>query len=143
MRFNLSLGFYATGEWKYEQPNVDKLLEEMNDEDKKLFPFDMTNFNWHKYHLTTVRAIYRYIVKAYEDVEDPTEARRQYLRLVQELLSTCCEIIPHLDDFIIYSLSLIFRIYRIMNYILLGIKLYLLYLVVLTVRTMVKMYAYY
>uniref|UniRef100_A0A146M8R3 Fatty acyl-CoA reductase n=1 Tax=Lygus hesperus TaxID=30085 RepID=A0A146M8R3_LYGHE len=79
MRFNLSLAFFCERQWKYEQNNVDCLFKEMTDVDKVIFPFDMTSFSWERYHLQSIRAILKYIVKS-KDCEDPKAAREKYVK---------------------------------------------------------------
>uniref|UniRef100_A0A0A9WBK2 Fatty acyl-CoA reductase n=1 Tax=Lygus hesperus TaxID=30085 RepID=A0A0A9WBK2_LYGHE len=81
MRFNMQLSFFCEREWTYEQPNVDAMLERMSEVDKRLFPFDMTSFNWKKYHECSTRAIFKYIVKS-KDCENQKPAHDHYRRFL-------------------------------------------------------------
>ncbi|KAF6209174.1 hypothetical protein GE061_014919 [Apolygus lucorum] len=81
MRFNMQLSFFCERQWTYEQPNVDAMLERMSEVDKRLFPFDMTSFNWKTYHECSIRAIMKYIVKS-QDCEDPKLAVNHYYKFM-------------------------------------------------------------
>jgi len=44
------MSFFSTHEWNFTTENMDKLLMELSDGDKKLFNFDVREINW-KTHL--------------------------------------------------------------------------------------------
>ena len=51
--------FFATNEWRWSQENVDKLSQELTEEDKQTFCFDISKLNWVNYieNYCKVRAI--------------------------------------------------------------------------------------
>ncbi|KAF6209175.1 hypothetical protein GE061_014920 [Apolygus lucorum] len=76
------LSYYCGKEWLCDQPNVDAMIESMNAADKRLFPFDMTSFDWKSYHQCSVGAIMKYIIKS-TDSENPQRARKQQQRFIK------------------------------------------------------------
>lgn len=57
------LSYFALREWNYENDNVIKLLIELSEMDKLLFPFDMREVHWTWYFENQVRGVRKYALK--------------------------------------------------------------------------------
>merc|ERR1719219_2832682 len=57
---------FTTNSWEWSNNNMDKLLEELGEEDKLVFNFDIRNLDWIQYLETYVQGIRKFLFK-----EDP------------------------------------------------------------------------
>jgi fatty acyl-CoA reductase len=57
------ISYFGTREWKFTNKNVQGLWEKLDEEDKKLFDFDIGGLNWDKYFYNYVRGVRIYVLK--------------------------------------------------------------------------------
>lgn len=58
-----SIGFFPNNQWFYANDNVDLLIDEMNEEDKKLFRIDVRELNWELYLIIYSEGLRKYLLK--------------------------------------------------------------------------------
>jgi fatty acyl-CoA reductase len=62
-RFSDVLSYFSTREWKFTNNNVQELWEKLNEDDKKLFNFNIDKLDWDKYFYSYVRGLRIYLLK--------------------------------------------------------------------------------
>lgn len=58
------LSYFASREWNYENKNVEKLLLELSETDRMLFPFDIRDIHWTSYFENQVMGVRKYALKS-------------------------------------------------------------------------------
>lgn len=57
------LSYFSMREWNYRNENVERLLMELSEEDKLMFPFDMREIHWRWYFENQVMGVRKYVLK--------------------------------------------------------------------------------
>ena len=72
------IAYFTIQRWKFSSNNVDTLWNKLNDEDKKLFNFDLNELEWEVYLYYMLRGMRLYILgEKYENLE---KAKVHYFR---------------------------------------------------------------
>ena len=71
--------FFTSNNWSWTYVNPESLTEEMDEEDLKLFDFDVRRINWHKYTEDFCLGVKKYVLK--EDMSRFQFARRTQMKL--------------------------------------------------------------
>ncbi|KAF2895082.1 hypothetical protein ILUMI_11094 [Ignelater luminosus] len=74
------LGYFMRREWVFRNNNTQELWKMLNDEDKKLFEFDMSLLDWDMFFYTYVRGVRVYLVK--DPLNTIAEARAKRFKLM-------------------------------------------------------------
>ncbi|XP_044763999.1 fatty acyl-CoA reductase wat-like isoform X2 [Coccinella septempunctata] len=77
-RFNKSIAWFASNEWKFSTNNVQQLWNELPYVDKRIFPFSMSkeNFNWNEYLSQVNLGIRLYLLQ--DELHTMTNAIRKH-----------------------------------------------------------------
>lgn len=62
--------FFTDHQWFYATENVDSLLEDMNEVDKKLFPVDVRRIDWEVYFVIYAEGIRKFLLKETDTQDD-------------------------------------------------------------------------
>ncbi|KAL3271470.1 hypothetical protein HHI36_021956 [Cryptolaemus montrouzieri] len=62
-KFMNVLSYFTLREWKFYNKNVQNLWQKMGEEDRRLFQFSMTNFDWNNYIIYYTRGLRVYLLK--------------------------------------------------------------------------------
>jgi fatty acyl-CoA reductase len=62
-RFSDVISYFCTREWKFTNKNVQRLWEKLNEDDRKLFDFDISVLDWDEYFYNYVRGVRMYLLK--------------------------------------------------------------------------------
>lgn len=73
-----SLQFFTTHQWRFISNNPIHLLEQMSNQDKQTFYFDVRDIKWKSYFETYIQGTRRFVLK--EDPSTLPEARRNVNR---------------------------------------------------------------
>jgi hypothetical protein len=58
-----TIGFFPNNQWFYANDNVDLLLDEMSEEDKRVFRIDVRELNWELYLIVYSEGLRKYLLK--------------------------------------------------------------------------------
>lgn len=73
------LAYFATRQWNFTNNNTQSLWKKLNEEDQRLFDFDMDAFDWDSYFFTYARGGRVYLLK--DPLETLPQGRIKYLKL--------------------------------------------------------------
>jgi hypothetical protein len=62
-RFIQALSYFVTRDWNFTNKNVQALWEKLDEDDRKLFDFDLEGLDWDKYFYNYVRGVRMYLLK--------------------------------------------------------------------------------
>lgn len=82
-KFANVISFFCTNDWIFTNDNVQKLWRNLNDEDKKLFYFDMQSLDWTEYITEYMKGMRVYLFK--DDLSNAPQARKKWQRYVKLL----------------------------------------------------------
>eukprot|EP01135_Chromosphaera_perkinsii_P012104 Nk52_evm42s2579 gene=Nk52_evmTU42s2579 len=71
--------FFTSNDWSWSYVNPENVMECMNEEDMKLFDYDVGRINWHKYTEDFCLGVKKYVLK--EDMSRLQVARRTQMKL--------------------------------------------------------------
>jgi fatty acyl-CoA reductase len=74
------ISYFSTRDWKFTNKNVQELWQKLDEDDRKLFDFNLDELDWDKYFYTYVRGIRLYLLK--DDVSTLPQAIARYKRYV-------------------------------------------------------------
>ncbi|PNF42320.1 Fatty acyl-CoA reductase wat [Cryptotermes secundus] len=74
------ISYFGTREWKFTNKNVQALWERLNEEDRKMFDFDIGGLDWEKYFYSYGRGVRVYLLK--DELATVPQAKAKYKRLV-------------------------------------------------------------
>lgn len=77
-KFANVISFFCTNEWTFTNDNVQKLWENLNADDKKLFYFDLSSLDWEVYIKEYMKGMRVYLFK--DDLSNAAEARKKWRR---------------------------------------------------------------
>jgi Male sterility protein. len=75
------ISYFSTRDWKITNKNVQELWQKMDEDDRKLFDFNIDGLDWDKYFYTYVRGIRLYLLK--DDMSTIPQATARYKRYVE------------------------------------------------------------
>lgn len=73
---NNILEWYTTNEFLFSDKNIDAIWNDMSPVDRKLFYFNMTQFNWEELYLYCMRGVRVYLF--HDPMETLDDARNNY-----------------------------------------------------------------
>jgi fatty acyl-CoA reductase len=73
------ISYFSTRDWKFTNKNVQELWQKLDEDDRKLFDFNIDELDWDKYFYTYVRGIRLYLLK--DDLSTIPRAIARYTRL--------------------------------------------------------------
>jgi fatty acyl-CoA reductase len=79
-RFINVISYFGTRDWKFTNKNVQGLWEKLNEDDRKLFDFDIEGLDWDKYFYTYVRGVRIYLMK--DELATVPQAQAKYKRYI-------------------------------------------------------------
>lgn len=85
-----TVSFFATRSWRFENTNVQKLWRQVDDDDKKLFDFNLDNFDWDDYFRYYTRGGRVYLLK---DPMDTLPQGRRKLKLLKIAHYSLCAVL--------------------------------------------------
>lgn len=77
-KFANVISFFCTNEWIFTNDNVQKLWLKLNDDDKKLFYFDMQSLDWRDYIKEYMKGMRVYLFK--DELSNAAVARKKWRR---------------------------------------------------------------
>ncbi|XP_025837494.1 fatty acyl-CoA reductase wat isoform X2 [Agrilus planipennis] len=80
-KFSDVISYFCTRQWQFTNSNSRKLWEEMNDQDKQLFTFDMKEFGWEKFLLSAMKGGRIYLLNDPMDTVTDALRRLYYFRI--------------------------------------------------------------
>lgn len=83
-KFANVISFFCTNKWKFTNDNVQELWRNLNDEDKKLFYFDMESLDWEEYISEYMKGMRVYLFK--DELNNAPAARKKWQRWAAETL---------------------------------------------------------
>ncbi|KAL3271476.1 hypothetical protein HHI36_021961 [Cryptolaemus montrouzieri] len=98
------LSYFTLREWEFRNDNIQHLWKELNEEDRKLFPFTMENFDWNSYSKVFVRGARLYILK------EPVETIPQGLKIMRRFVIIHYTLLTVLVMIALYILTLLVNI---------------------------------
>lgn len=75
-KFANVISFFCTNEWTFTNDNVQELWANLNDDDKKLFYFDMSSLDWDEYIRHYMLGMRVHLFK--DDLSNADEARKKW-----------------------------------------------------------------
>jgi fatty acyl-CoA reductase len=72
------ISYFSTRDWKVTNTNVQELWQKLDEDDRKLFDFNIDELDWDKYIYTYVRGIRLYLLK--DDMSTLPAAIARYKR---------------------------------------------------------------
>jgi len=78
-KFCYVISYFSTRDWKFTDGNVQELWQKLDEDDRKLFDFNLDELDWEKYFYTYVRGIRLYLLK--DDMSTLPQAIARYNRL--------------------------------------------------------------
>lgn len=73
------IAYFATQQWFFQNKNTQELWSRLNEEDQKLFGFNMATVDWDLYFYTYVRGARVYLFK--DSLDTLPEGEKKYFRL--------------------------------------------------------------
>jgi fatty acyl-CoA reductase len=83
------ISYFGTRDWKFTNRNVRGLWEKLNDDDRKLFDFDIGGLDWDKYFYNYVRGVRVYLLK--DELATVPQAMAKYKRCITIFTVYVCE----------------------------------------------------
>jgi len=74
------ISYFSTRDWKFTNKNVQDLWQKLDEDDKKLFDFNIDELDWDRYFYSYVRGIRLYLLK--DDFSTIPQALARYTRYV-------------------------------------------------------------
>jgi fatty acyl-CoA reductase len=88
-RFCNVLSYFSTHEWKFTNNNIQELWKKLNEDDKKVFDFDIDGLDWDRYLYNYVRGIRIYLLK--EDLSTVPQGLARQKRYINLHTMQCSE----------------------------------------------------
>jgi fatty acyl-CoA reductase len=79
-KFSNVISYFGTHEWKITNKNVQALWEKLDEDDRKLFDFDIGGLDWEKYFYHYVRGVRIFVLK--DELSTVPRALAKYKRYV-------------------------------------------------------------
>jgi fatty acyl-CoA reductase len=79
------ISYFCTRNWNFTNKNVQALWEKLDEDDRKLFDFDLEGLDWDKYFYNYVRGVRIYLLK--DELTTVPRALAKYKRCIT--LSQC------------------------------------------------------
>ncbi|XP_076687278.1 fatty acyl-CoA reductase wat-like isoform X2 [Andrena cerasifolii] len=73
------MNYFSTQEWNFSDDNVQKLWQELNSTDQRIFKFNMKNLDWNEFFYCSIRGIRMYLLK--DPLDTVETASRKYKKL--------------------------------------------------------------
>ncbi|KAJ3618011.1 hypothetical protein MTP99_006048 [Tenebrio molitor] len=89
-----SFGFFTNTNWKFTNGNVKRLWDRTNDEDRKLFPFDIRLVKWDRYYSNFLKGIRIYLLKDPLNTLPKARVRMQRFEVAHYILLFTIYVIP-------------------------------------------------
>jgi fatty acyl-CoA reductase len=74
------ISYFSTRDWKFTNKNVQELWRKLDEDDRKLFDFNIEDLDWDKYFYTYVRGVRQYLLK--DEMSTIPQATARYKRYV-------------------------------------------------------------